>query len=92
MTQDTGFRVSCSGLCPDLSLHVFWFNLLPLSSMQELQTPTDKRIFVLASAFKAGYSVDQLYELTKIDRWFLHKMKNIADHERLLENYSQVSC
>ncbi|KAM4713272.1 multifunctional protein CAD isoform 2-T2 [Anableps anableps] len=59
-------------------------------SEKELQTPTDKRIFVLASAFKAGYSVDQLYELTKIDRWFLHKMKNIADHERLLENYSQV--
>uniref|UniRef100_A0A096M667 Multifunctional protein CAD n=1 Tax=Poecilia formosa TaxID=48698 RepID=A0A096M667_POEFO len=59
-------------------------------SEKELQTPTDKRIFVLASAFKAGYSVDQLYELTKIDRWFLHKMKNIADHERLLEKYNQV--
>ncbi|XP_054910376.1 CAD protein isoform X2 [Poeciliopsis prolifica] len=59
-------------------------------SEKELQTPTDKRIFILASAFKAGYSVDQLYELTKIDRWFLHKMKNIADHERLLENYNQV--
>lgn len=57
---------------------------------QELQTPTDKRIFVLASAFRAGYTVDQLYELTKIDRWFLHKMKNIADHERLLETYNQV--
>uniref|UniRef100_A0A3Q2T4G5 Multifunctional protein CAD n=1 Tax=Fundulus heteroclitus TaxID=8078 RepID=A0A3Q2T4G5_FUNHE len=58
-------------------------------SEKELQTPTDKRIFVLAAAFKAGYTVDQLYELTKIDRWFLHKMKNIADHERLLEKYSQ---
>lgn len=57
---------------------------------QELQTPTDKRIFVLASAFRAGYTVDQLYELTKIDRWFLHKMKNITDHERLLETYNQV--
>lgn len=34
--------------------------------------------------------MDQLYELTKIDRWFLHKMKNIADHERLLETYNQV--
>uniref|UniRef100_A0A3Q3MUS2 Multifunctional protein CAD n=1 Tax=Mastacembelus armatus TaxID=205130 RepID=A0A3Q3MUS2_9TELE len=58
-------------------------------SEKELQTPTDKRIFVLASAFKAGYTVDQLYELTKIDRWFLHKMKNIADHERVLETYNQ---
>lgn len=34
--------------------------------------------------------MDQLYQLTKIDRWFLHKMKNIADHERLLETYNQV--
>uniref|UniRef100_A0A3Q1C6K3 Multifunctional protein CAD n=1 Tax=Amphiprion ocellaris TaxID=80972 RepID=A0A3Q1C6K3_AMPOC len=59
-------------------------------SEKELQTPTDKRIFVLAAAFRAGYTVDQLYELTKIDRWFLHKMKNIADHERLLETYNQV--
>uniref|UniRef100_A0A8C4NSP1 Carbamoyl-phosphate synthetase 2, aspartate transcarbamylase, and dihydroorotase n=1 Tax=Dicentrarchus labrax TaxID=13489 RepID=A0A8C4NSP1_DICLA len=63
--------------------------LLPLSAHQELQTPTDKRIFVLASAFRAGYTVDQLYELTKIDRWFLHKMKNITDHERLMETYNQ---
>ncbi|KAM8846963.1 multifunctional protein CAD [Synchiropus picturatus] len=58
-------------------------------SEKELQTPTDKRIFVLASALRAGYTVDQLYDLTKIDRWFLHKMKNIADHERLLETYNQ---
>ncbi|TWW68503.1 CAD protein [Takifugu flavidus] len=58
-------------------------------SEKELQTPTDKRIFVLAAAFRAGYTVDQLYELTKIDRWFLHKMKNITDHERLLETYNQ---
>uniref|UniRef100_A0A8C9QSF9 Multifunctional protein CAD n=1 Tax=Scleropages formosus TaxID=113540 RepID=A0A8C9QSF9_SCLFO len=58
-------------------------------SDKELQTPTDKRIFVLAAALRAGYTVDRLYELTKIDRWFLHKMKNIADHERLLESYSQ---
>ncbi|KAI3364532.1 hypothetical protein L3Q82_011323 [Scortum barcoo] len=58
-------------------------------SEKELQTPTDKRIFVLAAALRAGYTVDQLYELTKIDRWFLHKMKNIADHERLMETYNQ---
>lgn len=57
---------------------------------QELQTPTDKRIFVLAAALRAGYTVDQLYKLTKIDRWFLHKMKTITDHERLLETYNQV--
>ncbi|CAL8315987.1 unnamed protein product [Lota lota] len=59
------------------------------ASETELQMPTDKRIFVLASALKAGYTVDHLYDLTKIDRWFLNKMKNIADHECLLETYNQ---
>lgn len=56
---------------------------------QELQIPTDKRIFVLAAALYADYSIDHLYELTKIDRWFLYKMKNIIDHEKLLETYNQ---
>uniref|UniRef100_A0A8D0DF92 Multifunctional protein CAD n=1 Tax=Sander lucioperca TaxID=283035 RepID=A0A8D0DF92_SANLU len=67
----------------------FDHTIKPVSD-EELQTPTDKRIFVLASAFRGGYTVDQLYELTKIDRWFLHKMKNITDHERLLETYNQA--
>ncbi|NXH14339.1 PYR1 protein, partial [Bucco capensis] len=55
----------------------------------ELETPTDKRIFVLAAALRAGYSIERLYELTKIDRWFLHKMKNITDHTLLLESYRE---
>ncbi|KAM8810028.1 multifunctional protein CAD [Eudromia elegans] len=55
-------------------------------SDKELETPTDKRIFVLAAALRAGYSIERLYELTKIDRWFLHKMKNITDHAVLLES------
>lgn len=59
----------------------------PPLSRQELETPTDKRIFVLAAALRAGYSIERLYELTKIDRWFLHKMKNITDHAVLLESY-----
>ncbi|XP_041261181.1 CAD protein isoform X2 [Onychostruthus taczanowskii] len=58
----------------------------PVSDV-ELETPTDKRIFVLAAALRAGYSIERLYELTKIDRWFLHKMKNITDHAVLLESY-----
>lgn len=68
-----------------LLLLLFYFSLIS----QELQTPTDKRIFVLAAALRAGYTVERLYELTKIDHWFLHKMKNIADHEKLLEAYNQ---
>lgn len=45
---------------------------------------------MLAAALRAGYSIERLYELTKIDRWFLHKMKNIADHALCLESYRQA--
>ncbi|KAK3105241.1 hypothetical protein FSP39_020578 [Pinctada imbricata] len=56
-------------------------------SEEELRDPTDRRMFVLARALKEGYSIDKLYELTKIDRWFLHKFKNITDHLSALEVY-----
>uniref|UniRef100_T1PDM8 Carbamoyl-phosphate synthase n=1 Tax=Musca domestica TaxID=7370 RepID=T1PDM8_MUSDO len=51
----------------------------------ELKEPTDKRPFVLAAALKANYTVDELHSLTKIDRWFLNKMKNIIEFYKELE-------
>jgi len=57
----------------------------------ELEQPTDKRIFVLAAALKQGYSVDKVYELTKIDRWFLYKMQNIIRHQIVLESFNYPS-
>lgn len=42
-----------------------------------LREPTDKRIFVISKAFRAGYSIDQVHDLTKIDKWFLQKLMNI---------------
>ena len=42
-----------------------------------LREPTDKRIFVISKAFRAGYTIDQVHELTKIDKWFLQKLMNI---------------
>lgn len=57
----------------------------------ELEQPTDKRIFVLAAALKNGYTVDKLYELTKIDRWFLYKMQNIIEHQIILESHNYPS-
>lgn len=54
----------------------------------ELEQPTDKRIFVLAAAIKQGYSVDKLYQLTKIDHWFLYKMQNIIQHQIVLESFN----
>ncbi|HPR62393.1 MAG TPA: carbamoyl phosphate synthase large subunit, partial [Prolixibacteraceae bacterium] len=44
---------------------------------EELVNPTDRRIFAIAEAFHKGYTVDEIYEKTKIDRWFLHKLENI---------------
>lgn len=58
-------------------------------SDEELETPTDKRIFVLAAALKAGYSIGRLCDLTKIDRWFLQKMKNIVNYQIILESLGQ---
>lgn len=43
-----------------------------------LREPTDQRIFVISKAFRKGYTVDQIHELTKIDRWFLHKLHQIV--------------
>ncbi|MDE7388463.1 MAG: carbamoyl-phosphate synthase large subunit, partial [Muribaculaceae bacterium] len=56
-----------------------------------LREPTDKRIFVIAEALKKGYTVEQIHQLTKIDRWFLHKLKNIMDTSRELEDYSSLA-
>lgn len=53
----------------------------------ELSEPTDQRIYVLAAAIKAGYSVERLYDLTKIDRWFLNKFANIIQHLNIIESY-----
>ncbi|XP_062508879.1 CAD protein-like isoform X2 [Corticium candelabrum] len=56
---------------------------------EELTNPSDRRIYSLAAALKSGrYSIEKLYELTRIDRWFLYKMKNIIDCCMQLEVYS----
>ena len=52
-----------------------------------LRAPTDKRIFVISKAFRAGYTVDQVHELTKIDRWFLDKLMNIVNTSVELEQW-----
>ncbi|XP_070556717.1 multifunctional protein CAD-like isoform X2 [Ptychodera flava] len=59
-------------------------------SEEELQTPTDQRIFVLAAALMEGYSIDRLYELTKIDKWFLCKFRNIVNCTRQLQKFKKT--
>ena len=54
-----------------------------------LREPTDKRIFVISKAFRAGYTVDQVHELTKIDKWFLEKLMSIMNTSKELEQWSK---
>ena len=55
-----------------------------------LSEPTDKRIFVIAKAMQEGYSVERIHELTKIDRWFLYKLKNIMDTSAELSTFDEI--
>jgi carbamoyl-phosphate synthase large subunit len=57
---------------------------------KELSNPTDMRIFVIAAALEKGYSVERIHELTKIDPWFLSKLRNIRDLEKTLDTYSRI--
>lgn len=50
-----------------------------------LTEPTDKRMYIVAASLKAGYTVEKLHNLTKIDKWFLQKMKNIIEYQTFME-------
>ena len=50
-----------------------------------LKEPTDKRVFVISKAMHKGYTVDQIHELTKIDKWFLEKLKHIIDIDEAMK-------
>ena len=52
-----------------------------------LREPTDKRIFVISKAMRAGYTVDQIHELTKIDKWFLQKLQHIMDTSKEMHEW-----
>ena len=56
-----------------------------------LHEPTDMRIFVVSKALQIGYSVEQIHQLTKIDRWFLQKLKHIVDIDQQLHEYTHLS-
>ncbi len=56
----------------------------------ELANPTDMRIFAIAEAFARGYSIERIYDLTKIDPWFLERLKNIYDYKLKLGTYNRI--
>ena len=56
-----------------------------------LREPTDKRVFIISKAMHAGYTIDQIHELTKIDKWFLEKLKHIIDIDERLKAVGNVN-
>jgi carbamoyl-phosphate synthase/aspartate carbamoyltransferase len=59
-----------------------------MSIDDELQTPSDQRLFAIANAMHSGYSVDKIWEMTKIDKWFLSKLKGLSDFGKLMTTYN----
>jgi len=57
-----------------------------------LQEPTDKRVFVISEAFRAGYTIDQIHDLTKIDKWFLQKLMNIVNTAKELDSIDSLEA
>ena len=56
-----------------------------------LREPTDKRVFVISKAMHRGYTIDQIHELTKIDKWFLYKLKHIIDIDEALKKCTSIN-
>src|SRR3989339_2054430 len=73
----------------NLSLHGLVANNIKFNDVEkELAIPTDKRLLMIVEALKRNISIDRIHELTKIDRWFLHKIKNVVDTEKELIEYN----
>jgi len=73
----------------NLSLHGLVANNINFNDVEkDLSVPTDKRLLMIVEALKRNISIDRIHELTKIDRWFLHKIKNVVDTEKELIEYN----
>jgi len=62
-----------------------------MSIDHELQTPSDQRLFAIANAMHSGYTVDKIWEMTKIDKWFLRKLQGLSDFAKLLGTYNTTN-
>lgn len=72
-------------------LHGFVANTVTVPDVDfELHNPTDKRLPAIALAFDMGYTIDQLHDITKIDRWFLFRLQNIYNVKNELEKFDSV--
>lgn len=62
-----------------------------MSIDEELQTPSDQRLFAIANAMHSGYTVEKIWEMTKIDKWFLRKLKGLSDYAKLMSTYNTIT-
>ncbi len=62
-----------------------------LSIDNELQTPSDQRLFAIANAMHSGYTVEKIWEMTKIDKWFLSKLKGLSDFGKLMNTFNATT-
>ena len=62
--------------------------LMSIDLDAELQTPSDQRMFAIANAMHSGYTVDKIWELTKIDKWFLTKLKGLSDFRNQMSSHT----
>ncbi|KXX79167.1 Protein pyrABCN [Madurella mycetomatis] len=71
-----------------IDFHNLGFNETPalMSIDDELQTPSDQRLFAIANAMSAGYSVERIWELTKIDKWFLDRLQGLSDFAKKMKD------
>ena len=65
--------------------------LMSIDIDTELQTPSDQRLFAIANALDSGYSVDKIWSMTKIDKWFLHKLSSLVNFAKTLSTFSAAS-
>jgi len=64
--------------------------LMSIDLDTELQTPSDQRMFALANAMHNGYSVDKIWQMTKIDKWFLYRLKGLSDFGHQMQGLMQT--
>lgn len=90
MSIGRSFEEAIQKAIRSIDFHNLGFNDTPalMSIDDELQTPSDQRLFAIANAMHEGYSVDKIWEMTKIDKWFLRKLKGLSDFAKDMSQYT----
>ncbi|KAG6085266.1 hypothetical protein E4U16_006857 [Claviceps sp. LM84 group G4] len=90
MSIGRSFEEAIQKAIRSIDFHNLGFNETPalMSIDDELQTPSDQRLFAIANAMHEGYSVDKIWEMTKIDKWFLRKLKGLSDFAKDMSRYT----